>query len=121
MSKVPGFRPEHVNTKIKKDSPKVVDTVDIEDLGDKVINIHKQHSVNLIAILIIDVIRACFAAAGRARSFRIATDRITSTMNRPETMSGRSLSRSPINYIYITNGIPMLINQQCQLIKIKVF
>ena len=36
LSKVPGFKPTHVNNKIKKDAPKVVDTIDMEDLGDKV-------------------------------------------------------------------------------------
>ena len=37
MSKVPGFQPARINNQIKLDSPKVVDTVEIEDLGDKVI------------------------------------------------------------------------------------
>ena len=36
LSKVPGFQPHRVNTEIKMDSAKVVDTVDIEDMGDKV-------------------------------------------------------------------------------------
>ncbi len=36
MRKVPGFQPEHLNKKIKKCDNKVVDTVDMEDLGDKV-------------------------------------------------------------------------------------
>jgi len=35
---LPGFKPEgQVNFKVKKETPKVVDTVDIEDMGDKVI------------------------------------------------------------------------------------
>ena len=38
MSKVPGFQPARINNSIKLDSPKVVDTVEIEDIGDKVTN-----------------------------------------------------------------------------------
>merc|ERR1712110_615658 len=34
MSKVPGFQPGRINNSIKLDSPKVVDTVEIEDIGD---------------------------------------------------------------------------------------
>merc|ERR1712117_166809 len=37
MSKVPGFQPARINNQIKLDSPKVVDTVEIEDLGDKAV------------------------------------------------------------------------------------
>ena len=36
MSKVPGFQPGRINNLVKLDSPKVVDTVEIEDIGDKV-------------------------------------------------------------------------------------
>ena len=36
LKKVPGFKPNEVNITVKKDSPKVVDMVDMEDLGDKV-------------------------------------------------------------------------------------
>ena len=32
---IPGFQGSHVNNQIKKDQDKVVDTVDMEDLGDK--------------------------------------------------------------------------------------
>ncbi len=35
MSKVPGFKPSRVNNKIQMDAGKVVNTVDIEDMGDK--------------------------------------------------------------------------------------
>ena len=35
----PGFTPNQVNSCIKKDSPKVVDTIDMEDMGDKVRNV----------------------------------------------------------------------------------
>ena len=44
MSKVPGFQPARINNMIKLDSPKVVDTVEIEDLGDKVI-LHKYYMI----------------------------------------------------------------------------
>lgn len=37
LRKVPGFKPALVNCSIKKENAKVVDTVDIEDMGDKVI------------------------------------------------------------------------------------
>jgi len=37
MSKVPGFQPARINNSIKLDSPKVVDTVEIEDIGDKAV------------------------------------------------------------------------------------
>jgi hypothetical protein len=36
MSKVHGFTPARVNNQIKMDSGKVVDSVDIEEIGDKV-------------------------------------------------------------------------------------
>ena len=36
LKKVPGFKPSQCNTCIKKDCAKVVDTIDIEDMGDKV-------------------------------------------------------------------------------------
>ena len=36
MSKLPGFGPKQVNHCIKKNESKVVDTIDIEDMGDKV-------------------------------------------------------------------------------------
>ena len=36
LKKVPGFKPTQVNACIKKECPKVVDSVDIEDMGDKV-------------------------------------------------------------------------------------
>jgi len=35
LKKVPGFKPNKVNCCIKQDSPKVVDILDMEDLGDK--------------------------------------------------------------------------------------
>jgi len=35
LKKVPGFKPSQCNTGIKKDCAKVVDTIDIEDMGDK--------------------------------------------------------------------------------------
>ena len=37
LKKVPGFKPSRCNNMIKMESPKVVDTLDIEDMGDKVI------------------------------------------------------------------------------------
>lgn len=37
LKKVPGFKPRVVNTCTKKDCPKVVDSVDIEDIGDKAV------------------------------------------------------------------------------------
>ena len=46
MSKVPGFQPARINNMIKLDSPKVVDTVEIEDLGDKVI-LNKYCMINI--------------------------------------------------------------------------
>jgi hypothetical protein len=36
LKKLPGFKPKAINPCIKKDCPKVVDSVDMEDLGDKV-------------------------------------------------------------------------------------
>ena len=36
LKSLPGFKPGPVNRKVKKDSPKVVDSIDIEDMGDKV-------------------------------------------------------------------------------------
>ena len=36
LKKVPGFKPSRCNNMIKMESPKVVDTLDIEDMGDKV-------------------------------------------------------------------------------------
>jgi hypothetical protein len=39
LKKVPGFKSGHVNHCQKKDCAKVVDSVDMEDLGDKVIRI----------------------------------------------------------------------------------
>ena len=36
VSKLPGFGPKQVNHCIKKNESKVVDTIDIEDMGDKV-------------------------------------------------------------------------------------
>ena len=50
MSKVPGFQPGRINNLVKLDSPKVVDTVEIEDIGDKVINLGKS-SYNQIIII----------------------------------------------------------------------
>ena len=38
LKKVPGFKPSRCNNMIKMESPKVVDTLDIEDMGDKVFN-----------------------------------------------------------------------------------
>ena len=35
LKKVPGFKPSRCNNMIKMESPKVVDTLDIEDMGDK--------------------------------------------------------------------------------------
>ncbi len=35
LKALPGFKPDHVNKKVKKSEAKVVDTVDIEDMGDK--------------------------------------------------------------------------------------
>ena len=40
LKKVPGFKPSRCNNMIKMESPKVVDTLDIEDMGDKVIFLH---------------------------------------------------------------------------------
>ncbi len=36
LSKLPGFAPSRVNKKVKMDCSKVVDTIDMEDIGDKV-------------------------------------------------------------------------------------
>ena len=36
LKKVPGFKPASINPGIKKEQGKVVDTIDIEDMGDKV-------------------------------------------------------------------------------------
>ena len=44
MSKVPGFQPGRINNLVKLDSPKVVDTVEIEDIGDKVTNLDRSSS-----------------------------------------------------------------------------
>ena len=35
LSMLPGMKPNRVNETIKMECPKVVDTVDIEDMGDK--------------------------------------------------------------------------------------
>ena len=44
MSKVPGFQPGRINNLVKLDSPKVVDTVEIEDIGDKVTDLGRSSS-----------------------------------------------------------------------------
>ena len=36
MKKLPGFKSHPINSCVKKDCAKVVDSVDIEDMGDKV-------------------------------------------------------------------------------------
>jgi hypothetical protein len=36
LKKLPGFKARPINPCVKKDCPKVVDSVDMEDLGDKV-------------------------------------------------------------------------------------
>jgi hypothetical protein len=42
LKKLPGFKSHPINSCIKKDCAKVVDSVDIEDIGDKVI-IHNKN------------------------------------------------------------------------------
>ena len=86
LKKVPGFKPNQVNACVKKDSPKVVDMVDMEDLGDKVryaIPLRSSKKANLIfkerdckwncrMFLIKHYFRGCFADVGPAKNFRTA-------------------------------------------------
>jgi hypothetical protein len=51
LKKVPGFKPSRCNNMIKMESQKVVDTLDIEDMGDKASFIID----NLISGLIYDI------------------------------------------------------------------
>ncbi len=108
LSKVPGFKPTHVNNKIKKDAPKVVDTIDMEDLGDKVRAIFLSLDITalslrrylllyskLYCLLLSLTSRACSAGAGRARSSPTATVLTTSTTRPRATTWGRLSSRSP--------------------------
>ena len=40
LKKVPGFKPPRCNNSVKMECAKVVDTIDVEDMGDKVFGIY---------------------------------------------------------------------------------
>lgn len=81
---MPGFKPTHVNQMIKKSEAKVVDMIDMEDIGDKVDD--KTEKKMTLLLFCMSIFRVSFVVVGKARSFLIVMVLTTSTILRLETM-----------------------------------
>ena len=90
---LPGFKPNRVNETIKMECAKVVDSVDIEDMGDKGVfcrySLISNYNTTTLLVSI---------GAGSLRSFLTVTGPMPSTTLRRAIMWDLLLSRSQVNH-----------------------
>ena len=93
---LPGMKGNRVNETIKMDCGKVVDTVDIEDMGDKGV-FCRSRIVSPLSLILIHLSEG----VGSPRSSPTVTGPMPSTTQRLGTMLGLSLSRNLLRISWI--------------------